>query len=409
MLNFRSLLYLFVGFRLIMLIVHQPQFIENPANPAGPLEVGITLYGDFGYHFGIARNADAGLLPYRDFWYEYPPVIPVLSGVVYALSGPNFSAYANLLALVLTAFDVGNLLLVRRIGVRLYGASAGEPLAWLYALMVAPFILAFWNFEAVLAFTVLLAVLLLIGRHDLPAGLVIALGALTKLVPLVLLGAVWRYRPASAALRISVIAVGIALAGFAGVLLVGPRYGLPSLSAQFSKSSYQTIWALLDGNYTTGIFDTDRLDPAKATELRGNPAVVPWWLRGVAFGGIGAAIYATVRRFDDAGLLAFAAITVVIFYLWSQGWSPQWQAALVPLILLTLPGRIGVLLCIALAVFSFAEYPLIFVRGIGPDGSLRPEFVPLFSLTVLARTALLIFYAALLYVQLRGPARASSA
>jgi hypothetical protein len=398
LLDFRLLLYLFVGFRLVLLLVYQPQLVESGGQV---FDRGLTAYGDFAYHFGIARYGDSGLLPYRDFWYEYPPLIPILSGLVYRFSGPNFTAYANLLGLVLLAFDTGNLLLVRWIGIKLHGQATGEALAWLYALMIAPLVLIFWNFEAVVTFSALLAITWLLEKRDTGAALVIAFGALTKLVPLLLLGAAWRFRTASAALRQTIIAVAITGIGLIGVLAFGPKYGAPSLVAQLNKTSYQTVWALLDRNYTTGVFSNDRFDPAKAYMSQGNPALIPWWARTALFGAIGLAIFATTRQRDARGLVAFAAITVVIFYLWSPGWSTQWQALLVPLILLTWPTRRGALLVLALAVFGFAEYPLIFSRAADAQGRLIPAMLPIFSLTVLARTALLIGLGIMLYRQLR--------
>jgi hypothetical protein len=396
--DFRLLVYLFVGMRLVLLLAHPPTLVESGG---AIFDRGLTVYGDFLYHFGIAENSRAGLLPYRDFWYEYPPLIPILSGATYALSRANFTAYATLLALFLTAFDVGNLALVRRIGGALRGPAVGEALAWLYALAAAPLVLVFWNFEAVVTFWVLLALWWIIRDRHVPAAVAIALGALTKLVPLLILGAIWRFRPAPTALRVTFIAGGLTAVGLMGVLAIGPHYGWPSLTAQFNKASFQTVWALIDRNYITGVFDNARLDVAAASRLQGNPPTIPVWARTAAFAGIGLALYATTRRRDSAGLVAFAALTVVVFYVWSAGWSTQWQALLVPLLLLTLPGRAGPLLALALAVISFAEYPLLFARTAGADGALSAAGIPLLTMTVLVRTAILAGYGAALWVQLR--------
>ena len=399
--DFRLLVYLFVGMRLVLLLAHPPTLVESEG---AIFDRGLTVYGDFLYHFGIAENSRAGLLPYRDFWYEYPPLIPILSGAVYALSGANYNAYATLLALLLTAFDAGNLALVRRIGGALRGPAAGEALAWLYALAVAPLVLVFWNFEAVITFWFLLALWWLIRDRHIPAAAAIAIGALTKLVPLLILGAAWRFRPAPFALRLTFIAGGLTAVGLMGVLAISPRYGWPSLTAQMNKASFQTVWALIDRNYITGVFDNARLDVAAASRLQGNPPVIPTWARTAAFAGIGLALYATARRRDDSGLVAFAALTVVVFYLWSAGWSTQWQALLIPLLLLTLPGRAGPLLALALAAVSFAEYPLLFVRTAVADGALSPAGTPLLTITVLARTTMLVGYGAALWAQLRKAA-----
>ncbi len=405
-LDFRLLLYLFVGLRLVVLIAHQPQWVTLPNTSAAPLERGVTVYGDFAYHFGIAESVARGLLPYRDFWYEYPPVIPLISSAVYALSGPNFSAYANVLAIVLLIFDVGTLLLIRRIGARLYNTATGETLALIYALLAAPLILMFWNFEGVVAFLVLLTLWLLIERRDIPAAVGIAIGGLTKIVPLVLIAAIWRVRPIADAAKVTLIALTLVALGVGLILLNAPRFGLPSLTAQLNKPSSETVWALLDRNYRTGAFDNNRLDPTAAVDSRANPPLIPAWLRTAFFLALGAALFLHVRRTDAFATVALGALAIVLLYLWSAGWSIQWQLVLIPLMLLTLADRSAVLLCLGLAIFSFIEYPLLFARGVdstGATGALLPQFVPLFALTVMARTAILAAFGVLLYRRLGKP------
>src|SRR5690606_18002991 len=125
---------------------------------------------------------------------------------------------------------------------------------------------------------------------------------------------------------------------------------LPSLTAQFNKASYQTVWALLDDNYRTGNFCPleHRLDPALASVVQGNPAVIPGWLRLGVAAAVGLFIYARTRRFDDKGLVAFVAVTLLIFFIQAQGWSPQWLAQIIPLVLLCFPSRDGVMIALIL-------------------------------------------------------------
>jgi len=183
----------------------------------------------------------------------------------------------------------------------------------------------------------------------------------------------------------------------------GSRFFVPSLAAQFNKASYETIWALLDGNYKTGNFGpvADRFDPAKAYELQGNPATIPTLPRLLLFGALGAFIYARVRRFDARGVVAFATVTIVLFFLWAQGWSPQWQTTLLPLILLCFPTRTGVLVAVALSFLSFVEYPLLFARTGDTGGVIAGAQLPVFTMLVLARTLLLAGLCLGLYGELR--------
>ncbi|MEP7284210.1 MAG: hypothetical protein ABI947_00420 [Chloroflexota bacterium] len=388
----RLLLYLFISFRLMLILVHGPLKDYTP---------GLTAFGDFSYFYDLARTADQGKLPYRDYWFEYPPIIALVSQGVYgliSLRGGDYTAYAVLLAGVLTLFDVGNLLLLRRVGTQLHGASAGIALAWIYAVLAVPLVISFWTFDAIVAFFMLLSITWLLAKHNNRSAIATALGALTKLIPLAVLGAVWRFRAPREAIRYSVIALGLTVIGFAAMFLFAGRFGVASLVIQFNKSSSETVWALIDGNYRTGIVNPDHSDPATALSLQGNPPRVPALVRLAIFGTIGVYVYATTRRRDDKGIVAFIAITITLFYLWSQSWSPQWQVVLIPLILLNFPSRSGVLLCLLLAFISFVEYPVLFSHT---GGAIPPSILLLFALLIIARTLLLIGFAVALYQRLR--------
>lgn len=403
----RLLLYLFVAFRLMLLIAYQPFLLNG-------VERGLTVFGDFQHYFNVASLSSSGSLPYRDYWYEFPPVFPAISLTVYTLTGGQaggFTAYATALGLLMIIVDVGNLLLLQRLGTRLHKEETGSTLAWTYALLAVPLVFSMWTFEPLVCFFILLAITWLVEGQDNRAAVVIALGALTKLYPLILLAGVWRMRKPSQAIRVTVITVTITVLGLGTMLLYGGRFGLPSLSAQFNKASYQTVWALIDGNYRTGNFGpiADHFVPEKATELLGNPSRVPWWLRGLIFGAIGLFIYARTRRFDERGLVAFVSVTVIVFFLWSQGWSPQWQMVLVPLILLNFPTRSGVLTALMLSLVSFIEYPLLFMRTGDTGGAISGSQLPIFAVLIAIRTLILIGLAVGLYQLLRQERRPSQA
>ncbi len=392
----RTLILLFVSFRLMLLMVYQPLANYTP---------GLTAFGDYSYFHDLAQLADKGELPYRDYWYEYPPVIALVSQGVYTLVQPrggDFTSYALLLGIVLTAFDAGNLILLRRIGTKVHGPATGTALAWIYALFAVPLVVTFWTFDSIAAFFTLLTINWLLSdgqNNQIKSAVADALGALTKLVPLLVLGAVWRFRPAREAIRYTAIAVVITILGLGAILLIGGQYGLPSLTVQFTKSSAETVWALLDGNYKTGILSSDHHDPASASQLQGNPPAIPGWLRTGMFAAIGLFVFAQTRRRDARGMVAFIGITFGLFYLWSPNWSPQWQVMLIPLILLNYPNRNGVLLCLALGFVSFIEYPLLFAHT--PNGEIAAGSVPIFIALILTRTVLLTGFSVGLYRKLR--------
>ncbi len=56
-------------------------------------------------------------------------------------------------------------------------------------------------------------------------------------------------------------------------------------------------------------------------------------------------------------MISFVGITFAIFLMWSPGWSPQWVLYLLPLILLTLPIRQGLVLAVTLLTVVMFEWP----------------------------------------------------
>jgi len=413
----RLILVLFISFRVMTLFAQQP-FLEPKDKNAAPAyemltegkftEQGVTATGDFWYYYSLARFSDVGKLPYRDFWYEFPPVFPAISLTSYSLITDrdatlgSYKSYANTLALVMILFDAANLWLLRKIGTKLHGAATGITLSWIYVALAVPFLNVFWNFEPIVAFSILLSINFLIQERDTAAPLAMAFGALTKLFPLILLAATWRFRPIAVAVRHTVIAGVITGAVLLGVVAVGGPLGVASLNVQFNKASYQTIWALIDNNHKTGLLNPDHFNAQTAYMLEGNPSKLPWWLRIIPFGLIGLFVYTRTRRMDNKGIVAFVTVTVVLFFLWSQGWSPQWLVTLFPLVLLCFPSQNGVLLCITLAFLGLAEFPILFTRGIDPATEhFKPEFLPFFATVVIVRFLLLSGLAAGLYRILR--------
>ena len=79
-------------------------------------------------------------------------------------------------------------------------------------------------------------------------------------------------------------------------------------------------------------------------------------------------------------MVAFVCLTLVLFLLWSKGWSPQRQMSLLPVVLLALPYRRALLFVMTLSAVNLAEWPVLLSRGLNQW----------LYLTVPLRTALLI-------------------
>lgn len=372
---FRTGLLLALGLRLILLM----------AMPADSL----FAYGDFQHHYNLAvwslpgqcPTGPAPCWPLLDYWYEYPPLFAAISiGLVRLLGGgelPPFHVYGYGLAFLLLVVDVANMLVLRRIAQRLYGAPTADWMALAYGLMPAPLVLGWWTFDGLTTLWTLLGLWAFIERRDGVSSLAIGLGVLTKLVPVLLLAAVWRARPPRQALAITAGVLAVVSTGLAPFYWRAPAMTVASLRSQASKSSYATLWAMLDGNLQTadgqpltGNFGGlgDRFDAARATVPLNRPSRVPGVLTLLAAGGVLGLVWLQSWRqgqpWTDQQTIQLLAFTWTVFLLWSKGWSPQWQQMLVPLILLTLPNRSGLMLALVLAAVSFLEWPVLLSRGL---------------------------------------------
>lgn len=393
--DFQLLMILFISLRVLLLLVYQPFLLQG-------VERGIAAGGDFQTYFQIASLSDTVGMPLRDWWSEFPPLWSYFSVAIYKVQ-PNYTGFSMLLGIIFLVFDVGNLVLIRKIATRLYSAETGQALAWVYAVLLAPLVFVFWTFEGVVAFFMLLSLWWLLRERDGLAGVGIALGVLVKFTPLVLLGAMWRYRTTRQAVVPTLISVGVVAIVYAVFFVQNAAMTMPSVTAQFSKASYQTVWALLDGNYRTGNFGPleERLDPANAAITQGNPAVIPGWLRLAGALAIGMFVFVRTRRFDAKGLVAFGGISLLIFFLQAQGWSPQWLVQIIPFILLCFPTRDGVIVVVLLSIVTFVEYPFLFIRTGDTGGEIVGSLVTPFAALVVARTVILIGVCVGLYRILR--------
>jgi hypothetical protein len=358
-------LMVFVSARLMMLMTWP---VEN-----------LSLYGDYVHSFGLGALSRTGSLPYVQYWSEYPPLFPFLNLVLYRLSGEVFKNYALLLSLTLLVFETCSLYVLYRLAGDVWGKDRAAQIGWIYAALFVPALIWLGTFEAITALFVLAALWAL--RRGWPgwAGVFIGLGAITKLWPLVFVLVVWRERGWRSALTSGLIVLLVCVAVIGPLLAISPDFTLASLQAQLSKSSWQTVWALLDGNLTnTGNFGPldERFDPARATATLHNSSRLPIWLTFVPFAALGLFMIRRPRRPDGRDMPIFAALIVTLFLLWSKGWSPQWQMVYIPLVLLSLAPARGVLFVVALGFVNILEWPVILSRG----------FTQLLPLTIGGRT-----------------------
>jgi Glycosyltransferase family 87 len=366
----------------------------------------IPLYRTYG-----ERIAN-GLVPYRDFGFEYPPgALPAL--VLPALVTDSLTAYRIVFAAEMALAGVIGVLLVadalRRLGRREEDRRVALTAIALLPLLLGGVILT--RFDLLPAALVAGALLLLVaGRHE-AGALVLGIGVAVKLYPAVLvpLAAVAAYRRGGSRALLATVALAAAPAvllylpflvvGLDGVLdSFGRQLGRPlqieSLGAGILLALHHTLgisleWASGSGsqNLTGGAADT-------LAVVQGLAQVIAVALVWIAFSR-GAMTPERLVRYAAAAVVAFVALSKVL--------SPQflvWLLLLVPLVggaRSRLALWLMALACLLTALWFPARY-----------WELVREFDPLASWLVLTRGATLVALLLVLTWPAREPAPARS-
>ncbi len=304
--------------------------------------------------------------PYFSYWVEYPPLFPFISELLLILAREQRFVYDFLMCIIIAAAGMGMIIVFRKIAVRVFGEEEGQERSLIFNILTLFLPYNWWYAEPITVFLFLLGIWLILQQNDSLAGIWIGIGMLSKWFPLFLLPGLLGFRSWKRLVKISLIAVGLTALVFGILWIASPEMTTASLIAQPGRSSWQTIWALLDNNLTTGAFLTieDRLHPEIAGIPRGNPALISNNLTLALFGLLGAFFLWKRNTFDDRSYIAFTGITWVVFLLWSPGWSPQWMLYLIPLILLSLPLSQGLLITILFILLTFIEWPLLLMRDL---------------------------------------------
>lgn len=356
-----------------------------------PLE-GLLGYGDVQQYFNLAAIPG---WPYLNHWSEYPPLFPLLLEILHGLAGGKLHVFAFLFVFGLLACDVANLFFFYRITNRLTGFDAGlvKTLGYLVVLCVFPY--HWWYFDPLVVLCVLVVINYAQEQKTFRVGAALMAGALLKFFPLILLVKFWRSWPKRSAVTITVLPLlGLGLV-YGAFTMISPEYTTASLASQASKGSWQTIWALVDGNLQTGNFGPliERLDASKAFAPVGNPPVISPWITLISLAAIGFWRFIKSNPKSELSMLALAGFAWTIFFIWSPGWSPQWILYLIPLILLVLPLRTGALFIGLLIFVNILEWPVLLSRG---------YFFAL-PMTILLRTLVLILLAITFDKFMRNP------
>ncbi|MCB0209017.1 MAG: hypothetical protein KDJ52_06800 [Anaerolineae bacterium] len=419
--DFILLIVLFITFRVLSLVAYRPG--------------GLVLdFSDFYWYRGFAELTHQGYYPYDNLWTTYPPLFPLVMIAIYQISAllPPWE-HANLWFTLLLGgffllFEIGNFILLYLFALKLSSQDSLEQPAlqkalrpcWIYAALFVPvYTLTGW-FESYPLFFFLLSLYLLLEKRPYLSAVFTGIGFMIKLIPLLLLPigvqlvSTFRYsltffdkklsltklsdQPSkTTGLQITFpfdlprIVLYFAIFLLAVIIIalpfyfMNPKLMLASQQITGARQPWETVWALIDGNYDYGIIPLDMRDldwsPGEAP-----PTHIPWLWVTAAFAGVYAIFY--TRRIDwlnPRNALAFAGFTLCLFMLWSKGYSPQWLGWPLFFIALLLPNVRGVIYATILSVFNIIEANFYFV--------MFPEDRWLLAATILIRTGLLIVLA----------------
>jgi hypothetical protein len=400
----KTIVTLFVILRVSILLMYTPQGLLN-------------AYTDFQHYYRVARLSDQGYYLFVNAWSEHPPLQAYTSQTVYSivrsfmpagdLTTPTYQFFARLLGAIMLIFETGVLILIHRIATRTWNMERANWLAWVYTALSVP--LFYWNASQTsnFVFFTLLAVYWFITNKRSASAVSLALGMLVKLTPVFLIGSVARFLwpdLKSIARYVVVVAIVFALAFVPFVLLGGTSWVIASLASNGVRASWATPWALLDGNWGVGdvgdVLTRTQLD--QAYRVYGNPAVIPGVLGIIVFGLIFLWLFRRpIDQRDPRRFIWFTTLLLLLFHLWSKGWSPQWAMLIVPFVLLSFPNQRGLGLVLIFTLLLFIEWPLSDVL----------KWQPLIAAAILGRTALFVAMGVMLFRRLwpRGTALSNAA
>jgi len=302
----------------------------------------------FGYYRLMSSFSEQGFYPLVDFWLEYPPIFPWIMAGLYRLSLliPPWPQPGTWFFMLLSAFlalvEAANLVLFYAIARRLFDQPRAVRLCWIYAALLIPVLTLFIAFDSLVLFFLLWTILLSLDRRPIGAGLALGLGFMTKLVPAVAApSALQHFKSWSQRIKFLVAAALIVLLIALPFLLTGPDHFVASFKTPLARSSWETVWALIDGYYSYGVAGGwDRFDPAHAGAAQ-HPSSIPWLVVTLGFGLLYLAIYTRrVNWADRRKVVAFTALTLNLLILYTKGYSPQFLVMLLPFaLLLTTPAQ----------------------------------------------------------------------
>lgn len=318
-------------------------------------------FGDFPHFFDLAALQG---WPYIHYWVEFPPLFAFLNEILYLLAQGKQHVYEYLFAGGLIGLDAISLWSVIQLR-KSMGGDENDWREWFYMALLIALPYTWWYFDPLAVCFFVLGLLAVVQKREKRAGIWWGLGIITKLFPVVALPALWKLLPRRQALVTTMIAIILPVMVYGSLFFISPKLTWSALTAQGGKGSWETIWALLDGNMETGNVGAgvDHYQPLGDISGERNPAVIPSFVSLLVIGGAGLWFFWKSEVKDTRQWLALTGATWCILMIWSPGWSPQWILMIFPLILLTLEQKKALLFIITLVVINLLEWPVLLSRG----------------------------------------------
>ncbi len=294
--------------------------------------------------------------------------------------------------------------------------------AWIYAALFVPVYTVTGWFESYPLFFFLLSLYLLLKNRPYLSAFFTGVGFMIKLIPLILMPVAvqlfsrTRYQLSIINYQLSIIKLppenpqpatrnpqfaipfdiprtAIYVAIFVVTVVVialpfyqmNPRLILGSQQITGARQPWETVWALIDGNYDYGVIPLDMRN-LDWTPGQAPPTRIPWLLVTGAAALLYGWFYTRALNWQRAKTsLAFVGFTLCLFMLWSKGYSPQWLGWVLLFIALLLPNLRGVTYAVILSLANIIEANFYFI--------MFPEERWLLAATVLIRTLLLVVLA----------------
>ncbi len=353
-------LYIFITWRfllVLLMVISQATVLQHGQ---------WTQYLYFRY---VAELSDQHYYPLINQWIEYPPVFPWLSVGLYQFASLfvtgtlKYVIFYGLLGLVFAISECGILIFIFKIGSIIYTPQKATLVAFIFGVTALPTYISYGWFDPIATFFLFWGLERLLNKHYHQSAFAIALGGLTKLFPLLLIVVGFKMIP-SIKQKFSYLFLSIifTISPFIAFAFVNADAVMASLRWLLNKSTYETVWALIDGYYSYGVAPgaSDFINMSSANWVA-HSTKIPWTFVTGIFAIFGLYIYSRPFKTHTqqvAVILSGIIIQMIILYL--KGFSPQFIIWFLPFVPLILPNVKGFLYSISLSLLNFLEFPIYF-------------------------------------------------